>query len=752
MKTALPVALALLFSIPSCSVPEQVETEGATALKGWLSWRGPQQDGTSAEKGLPVALDPTAGLPSWRHEMRGRGTPVVADGRVYSLGYEGDGKELQEVLSCLDEVSGELIWQRRAADFLSDVIYSRYAIGSPTVDPDTGNVLWLSTPGLLACYTRDGDLVWEHSMMSEYGRLTFPNGRTGAPLVDGDLAIVHVISSGWGPQGPARDRFFAFDKRTGESVWVSTPGGPPKDSSFSMPVVASTEDGRRVLYAGLGGGHLVCVDVRTGDPLWKFPMAIGGVNSSALLHGDSIIAIHGKENVDTSTIGRVVSIRRGIGDGAKQETLGSDRENWRLDLVAFTSSPVLVGNRVYLTDAHGELSCIDADSGERLWHKKLAADQIHASPAYGDGKLYVPMNDGSLWVIEPSDEGAKVLHKVQLEGNCLAAPAIANGRIYVHTTERLYCFGPEEPIVESQALPGRTAPREVALGKAHRLQIVPADAVVQVGDTVNYRALHLGATGQVVGLGGDVTWEGALMPVGISGIGAVGVTPERPGVMNLRATHGEIEGSARLRVVPRIPFADDFEDAQLKPHPKEAGVLFAKPRPYWLGANLKWEVRDLDGSKVLARTLDRPLFQRTQSLIGHPSMSDYTMQVDIRTDGNRRIKSSGGVLHQRYLIVLKGNHQALEVSSNVERFKESVRYRWKAKNWYRLKTSVDVNDDGSATIRAKVWPRDDTEPDAWTLEVDHPHAHTHGSPGLYGFTPQSRFRVYLDNISVTPND
>ena len=34
-------------------------------------------------------------------------------------------------------------------------------------------------------------------------------------------------------------------------------------------------------------------------------------------------------------------------------------------MVAFTSSPVLVGNRVYITIATGELYCVDADSGER---------------------------------------------------------------------------------------------------------------------------------------------------------------------------------------------------------------------------------------------------------------------------------------------------------------------------------------------------------------------------------------------------
>ncbi len=113
--------------------------------------------------------------------------------------------------------------------------------------------------------------------------------------------------------------------------------------------------------------------------------------------------------------------------------------------------------------------------------------------------------------------------------------------------------------------------------------------------------------------------------------------------------------------------------------------------------------------------------------------------------------SSAGVLNQRYLIQLKGNYQEIEVSSNVDLLKETAPFSWRADIWYRLKTRVDIEDDGSGWIRAKAWPREEPEPDSWTIEVHHPNAHTHGSPGLFGFSLQSRFRVYIDNLSVTSN-
>ena len=32
----------------------------------------------------------------------------------------------------------------------------------------------LTTAGLINRFNRDGELIWQHSMMSEYGRLTVP--------------------------------------------------------------------------------------------------------------------------------------------------------------------------------------------------------------------------------------------------------------------------------------------------------------------------------------------------------------------------------------------------------------------------------------------------------------------------------------------------------------------------------------------------------------------------------------------------
>jgi hypothetical protein len=92
----------------------------------------------------------------------------------------------------------------------------------------------------------------------------------------------------------------------------------------------------------------------------------------------------------------------------------------------------------------------------------------------------------------------------------------------------------------------------------------------------------------------------------------------------------------------------------------------------------------------------------------------------------------------------------LEVSSNFERLRESVDFKWQPNVWYHLKSRVNVADDGSGVVRAKAWKKGEPEPDAWTIEVKHQTAHQQGSPGLFGFSPQD-MPVCIDNIKVTAN-
>ena len=141
----------------------------------------------------------------------------------------------------------------------------------------------LTSAGVFAAFTGEGKPLWRHSLMETLGRLTFTNGRTGGPIIEDDLVLVRGITSNWGGEGAAMDRFYAFDKKTGQIVWSSSPGAAPKDNSFARPIFGWREN-KRVFYTGAGDGTLICVNARTGEPVWRYPTSAGGMNSTVVLY------------------------------------------------------------------------------------------------------------------------------------------------------------------------------------------------------------------------------------------------------------------------------------------------------------------------------------------------------------------------------------------------------------------------------------------------------------------------------------
>jgi len=755
-------------------------------VTGWLDWRGPFQNGTSEEKGLPEKIDAKSAL--WLANFPGESTPVIANGKLYITGFQGEGPDLQESIACFDAETGKLLWEYRFNDFLSDVIYLRYSTSSPTIDPETGNVYMQGTQGILACFTGDGKWLWEHSLMEEYGRMTFPNARTASPIVDKDLVITRGITSNWGAQGAPGDRFYAFDKKTGELVWSSTPAGRPQDNTFSHPVLGWW-NGKRVLYSAAGDCSLFGLNARTGDPIWRVPTAKsgakGGVNASVLPYGDALITVHESENLDSSEIGRMAAFK--IPQSVTQTNPNEPAvyapkqlEMWRNGVGSLASSPVLVGDTVYEVSGTGDLCAVDAKSGKVLWKNKLGIEQRQSSPFYAGGLLYVAMyisaqddgakggaeagTTGDLFVIKPGRDGCEIVSQTQLQGKCFGSPVGFNGKIYIQTDHKLYCFG------KAGNNPGLPFPQEEkpwpAAGAAARLQVIPSEILLKPGGKQAFRIRSLDANGMIVDERIDpksVKWASFIPPTALVKSEMKGAFNENgelvaseenvPSAGAFMGTSGKIRGLIRGRVLSYLPIKQDFESfvlSETTTNAVEPPTKFAYPPLPWIGARLRFEVREKDGSKALCKTIENMLLQRGTIFFGHSDMKNYTIEADVMTEGNKRKMSEIGVINQRYAVVLKGNIQQLEINSNQERLRESVPFKISPNTWYHLKARVDVAADGSGMVRAKAWPRGEPEPEKWVIEVAHKHAHPMGNPGLYSFAPQAQ-RTWVDNIVVTPN-
>jgi len=417
-----------------------------------------------------------------------------------------------------------------------------------------------------------------------------------------------------------------------------------------------------------------------------------------------------------------------------------------------------------------------------LWKLKLGIEQRNACPLYADGKLYIPMLDdpgvksdngeagtrGAFYIVQPGETEGKILSHIALDGRCFGTPTAYNGKVYMQTTRKLYCFGRPG---NNPGLPAPVAETWPTPGPATQLQLIPSEVLLKPGESTSVRVRTLDAKGFTVAEVTDldsVKWASyvpatarvkATMKASFEGpsklVAAADLTPSAGA---FEANLGGLKGYLRGRVLPGLPISQDFESLTLSEtttNTVEPPTAFSYPPLPWIGARFKFDVRDRDGTKAMVKTIDNRFFQRAFVFIGTPDMKDYTIEADVMSEGKARKMSEVGIINQRYLVVLKGNEQKLEVNSNLERLRvpamsDEPNFKWSANVWYRLKARVDVAADGTGVVRAKAWKREEAEPADWTLQVPHKTAHRTGSPGLFGFSPQD-MRVYIDNVKVTPN-
>ena len=714
----------------------------------WPEWRGPSRDGTSRETGLPTKWTPAGENLVWKQPYGGRSAPIIMGGRVFLFNSAGEGERMQERVMALDANTGKLLWEHRMNVYESDVPPRRIAWSSPAGDPATGNIYVFGACNELTALSNDGKVLWNRSLTEEFGAWTTHGGRTVSPIVEGDLVIVSTVTDGWGELAQRRHRYYAFDKRTGESVWISTPGGRPFDTTYSTPIT-TTIDGMRLMIAGAGDGTVNALKVSTGEPVWSYAISKRGINPGVVLKGTMAIVSHQEENLDTSEMGLMAAV-----NAAAKGPIGKEQILWALrGFQLGPASPVIDGDRIYHADAGANVFAFDVASGKELWKQNLGTIQ-KASLVLADGKLYVGTENGHFFILKPGPTGCQVLDKVELEPvdnvqlktdtgddliasneQVIASVGVSRGRIYLVSTKEIYCIGKRSP-GPAAALPKVPVEKAPANAVASYVQVLPGDLALKPGEKVKFRVRLFDDRGRFMREEPNATWS----LEGLKGeMNQQQFTPG-PGAQAglVKATVGPVAGVARVRVIPPIPFEEDF------------GSLAAAGPTNWINTTGKYSVRAIDGNPALVKSPLPPAFKRTRSFFGPVSGSNYTVQADVRAVEKRRQMGDAGVVAQRYELVLVGNIQRIELRSWQIEEKRTVKkpFAWKPDLWYRLKLRVENLPDGKVNVRGKAWPASDNEPSDWTIERIDPVGNRQGSPGIFADAPNE---VFFDNVKVAAN-
>jgi outer membrane protein assembly factor BamB len=707
------------------------------AFSDWAEWRGPARDGVSAEKNLPARWSPGGENLAWKAPFGGRSAPIVMGDRVYLQNGVGKGASLQERVVALDADTGKLVWEHRFNIYLSDVPPHRIGWPSPVGDPATGNIYAFGVGGNLISLDRTGKVLWERSLGEDFGLLTTHGGRTVSPLIEGDTVIVSGVTFMWGQHGRGAHRFMAFDKRTGETVWVSAPGGRPYDTTYAAAIVVNMNN-TRLLIQGGSDGVVHAIKANTGEPVWKLEISKRGINTGVVVHDTTAILTHSEENLASNEMGMIVAV-----DATAKGDIKSEQIRWRTyGWQGGFSSPVIDGDRVYQLDNGANLAAFDIKTGKQLWLKNLGTIQ-KASPVLADGRLYVGTENGKFFILKPSATGAEIVDEDQLGTEAqpeaiVASAAVSNGRIYVVSDAHIYAIGQKrtttddhKPPVEGLPNPNRTATH---------VQVVPTELMLKPGDKANFRVRLFDEFGKFIREESGAAWSLDQLQ-GTVDKGQLTVPSDSGFQAGLvKATVGGVTGTASVRVFPALPWTEAFHSFAVTTIP-----------PTWVNSTLKFAVREVNGNKVLVKTTEgSSLLSRARAYFGPSDFSNYTVEGDLLATVRRRQQGDAGMIAQRYVLALYGNSQMLHLEPWQPETARTVTipYAWKPDAWYRLKLEVQNLPDGTTRARGKVWPTSEPEPTAWMIERIDPIPNKQGAPGIFG---NALAEIYFDNLKVYRN-
>ena len=546
----------------------------------WPFWRGPNMDGISPETNLPESWDPSAegeaGNILWKTPANCRSTPILLNNRLYYTARDKEETPSQEgeKVVCLDAKTGKMLWETRFSVYLSDVPVERVGWSSVVGDRETGDVFALGVCGLFQCLDgRTGAVKWSHSMHEEYGLLSTYGGRTNFPIVHEDRVIISAVFVNFGEYSQPTHRFMAFDKRNGLPVWFTGTRVRPEDTTYSSPVLTTVKGELQMIF-GSGDGALWAFQPRTGKPLWNYYCSIHGLNHTPLVSGGNIYSGVGEELLDDkgladSLTGALYCLDPSKAKPGDLDLKKAGGELWKVkEWTVSRSSPVMIGNRLYVATDNGKLFVVNAETGEKIAEKPLGR-MMRASLLYADGKIWANEVNGNCYVLKPTEDGVEVLHKFRLPTgeDCHGSPIAANGCVYMPTTAAIYCVGKKDNEAYAEVAPSllEETPREED-NTPTQLQIVPVESLLRPGSKQAFGFRLYNAKGQYLRNAGPeevkvtLTGPGKLTERNEYEIG-MEATEHTPVIVN--AAMGELTAKARVRVVPELKWSFDFDKGKV---------------------------------------------------------------------------------------------------------------------------------------------------------------------------------------------
>jgi outer membrane protein assembly factor BamB len=403
----------------------------------WERFRGPNGFGVAEDKDIPVHFGDKENI-LWKMPLPGLGnsSPIVWGKYLFLQTSSADGK--QRLLLCIDAVHGKQLWSRGipAAQGAKIDKHPKNTLASSTPVTDGESIFvsfWDGKNVFLAAYNFKGDLIWNKPL----GRWVSQHGTGASPILYKDKVIfcndMDKESQKKEPV-PNPSILYAFNKKTGDSAWelpreayracYSAPFLLEKLGSPTELIVTSTTS-------------ITSYNPDDGSENWRWNWTFKGMHLRTVAcsyFADGMLFAGSGDGGGERQFCAIAL--HGAGKNARPAQLWQNFKDF-----PYVPCILTQGDFLYFVNDGGYAGCFEAKTGKKVWYERFQDHSFTSSPVLIGDKIYAPSEEGNVHVFTATPAGFQPIAANYLGETLRASPAVADGRLYIRGQHHLFCIG-----------------------------------------------------------------------------------------------------------------------------------------------------------------------------------------------------------------------------------------------------------------------------------------------------------------------